>query len=222
MPDMPLSAATVKITSAYKCYKDKPAVARFYCQTKGGNVTAVISYLEGYINLWTAGSDVIELNGFISFLNPLGVFCEDEIITALPLKEKVNVLVRENIGSDKTVGYGFDVRAMVKVLSNSLPVESADYLVADLACRLYSGNAYAVSENYGAAVVLKGEKSALLSLLAVNEDSRGRGYGTLLIEKVSSGINAEKLFVCCSNDNLDFYKSNGFVPFSMGYNYERV
>ena len=91
-------------------------------------------------------------------------------------------------------------------------VSSDDEFVSDLSLRLYNGYAGCFLNESSAGVIYLTNKFSFVSALAVLPNFRLKGNGTAALNQLIKQSKTKDVFVCCEEENLEFYKKNGFLP----------
>ncbi len=205
--------AFVKTMCAYTAYKDYPNIAQFWHRTDSdGNITAVISCINSYANLWCNNEETEELKAFFSFLSPTGIF------TSLKTAEKLNFGINEECfvfvkqPPFESINYNetSEPRQLLEALRQGLAIPDGDGFVADVTFRKYHGCAEYVTQNGGGALLFTSDKTAILNGIAVNRNSRSKGLGSQLLKLLLSKAENRTVYACCVEKNKEFYLKNGF------------
>lgn len=206
-------AALVKTQCAYKAYKDYGNIAEFYHGINAdGKVFALISKIDGYVNLWAENEEREELLEFLHFLSPLGIFTSSVTAEFLNLKIKEECLVFkiEPPYEDVFNNENKQPRELLNILRHGLSIPDGDGFVADVTFRTLHGCSYFVTENDGGGLLFTGDTDAIINGIAVAKENRSKGQGSRIIKLLLSRAQNKNVYACCTEKNKEFYLKNGF------------
>ena len=193
-----LDPAFTKTMCAYMAYKDYGNIAQFWHQkAKDGDITAIISSINGYVNLWcNENADRNELKSFLKFLSPTGIFTGLDTAKALKLKinEKCLVFIKEppfEILMDNTYA---QPRELLECIRKGLEIPDGDGFVADVTFRKYHNCAEYTIKDGGGALLFLNDSTAIINGIATPKESRGKGLGTILLKQLLSKAGNRTVF----------------------------
>lgn len=64
----------------------------------------------------------------------------------------------------------------------------------------------------GGGLIMNSEKYSVISHIFVEEDFRGKGFGTEIVKNLLTFCNTENLYLISEKSNLEFYGKLGFLP----------
>ncbi len=205
--------AFVKTMCAYSAYKDYPNIAQFWHRTDSlGNITAIISCINSYANLWCNNEDKQELVSFFNFLSPTGIFTNLE--TAQTLKFKINeeclTFVKHPPFQKAENCENKTPRQLLSILRQGLQIPDGDGFVADVTFRKYHSCAEYVTQDSGGALLFMNDDTAIINGIAVNKNTQRKGLGSQLLKLLLSKAENRSVYACCIEKNKEFYIKNGF------------
>ena len=210
-----LDPAFTKTMCAYKAYKDYSNIAQFWHQkSKDGDITAIISSINGYVNLWCdENADKNELRSFLEFLSPAGVFTGLDTAKALKLKinEECLVFVKEPpFEALEDDNIQAQPRELLECIRKGLEIPDGDGFVADVTFRKYHNCAEYTVKDGGGALLFLNNSTAIINGISTPKESRGKGLGSILLKQILSKAGNRTVFACCIKKNKEFYLKNGF------------
>ena len=206
-------ASLVKTECAYKAYKDYPNIAEFYHGVNAkGKVFALISKIDGYVNLWAQEEHRQELCEFLRFLSPMGIFTDTHTADYLNLKIKEECLVFKTLPPYESIfnNENKQPRELLNILRQGLSIPDGDGFVADVTFRVLHGCAHFVTENNSGGLLFTGDNNAIINGIAVARDNRGKGQGSRIVKLLLSRAQNKNVYACCTEKNKGFYLKNGF------------
>jgi len=202
------SVALVRIRCTFSAYGNYPNIAHFFKQeNESGEIISIVSQLDSNVTVWSTAPDE-ELKAFILTLSPLSVFADEPCAKALGVNgEKLCAAVRESI-LGKSI-HSFDTNALYEFFKDEFDIDRLPF-IADVSHRLRHGAAVCVTENFGAAFMQQSGDLGYITGISVTKESRQKGRGSELIEKLVSCGDNKKIYVCFKKELLPFYLKNNF------------
>lgn len=197
-------------------FKDSPLSADTWVQHTDNKISAVLSRFGNRLYLYSNQEGIDELKEFINFLNCSEVFCEEEVARKLNLKinKTFNVLHKY---SSKLREFDYNSVSLKNLYQNlsfgadgDIVLPSFEDFAADVSHRLRHGGGVALTSKQGAALAFVCKNGGIINGISVYRSSRGKGIGSKLLNNLCEFIN-NNVFVCCSDENTEFYIKNGFA-----------
>ncbi len=210
--EIPFNAAAIKIYCNFTAYQKYENLYLFYEQkNEKDETTALISFSGETAVLYFNNGDSEEIKEFLLFLGAKEVFTSTDFgykkaQECFLLHKKTAVL-----NPPPKIFCG-EARQVLAVIKSGLTVYDDNEFVADLSFRLYNGLASSFLDDCSAGVIYLNNKFSFVSALAVLPNCRQKGKGTAALNALLTQSKAEDVFVCCEENNLPFYKNNGFLP----------
>lgn len=216
-----------RISSFLEAYGTDYQFARFWAQKNDGNIAAVLSCVDGIATLEAdVKADFEELSIFLSFSEMKTLFSEEAVAKRLPLKtvSRVNSMVyRDNIFSYDTsdIKCNPDLKDVYGCLSSSYGKDDLppfEEWLPDVSYRIRhkTASVFAIKKNNTcvsvAMAVAESPSAVILGGIATKPQFRNRGYAKSLVSHCTKCYTEEnkKLFLCCDESKIDFYKKLGF------------
>lgn len=220
----PLSPMSIRIEALMNTYGFNTSFAYFWQQESGGEVTALVSKVDGDVTIAAKENfNAEEMKEFLSVIGFSSLLAESKISEALGFKEgeKGFIMERETVGKkdEASVCYEPPYRKIYELLKK--PENFGDNIppygdwLADLSARVRKNSAGLkwISENEAcvssAMLTFKTEKGAVLGAVATDEKFRGRGYAKFLVNSLCESI-GKNVFLLCKEDKINFYKKMNF------------
>lgn len=210
------SAAYTKICCGAAAYAPYEKIALFWVQTdEDKNVTAVISLIDNVMTLFNNGGDLFELSEFIKYISPKGVFTDLKTANALGFKIETpceSLIIRppyNTVGAAEDTEFSLDFA--VDTVAARLNIGVRDVFKADLSHRIRHDCATFVTTEHSAGFALYSESNAIISGIAVAENTEKSGVGSATLKAIQTKIGNRPLFVCAEDKNVPFYLKNGFT-----------
>ena len=208
------SAAYIKVCCAAAAYSEFEKIALFWKQTDdSGNVTALIFLIDDSMTICNISGDIEELSAFIKCIGPSLIFTE--LTTAEALNLKIGT-VCDTLYTDPPYDFtdaaentyeGLDVA--YKTVTDRLYVGDETAFKADISHRIRHNCAAYVTTPLSAAFLLYCEQGAILSGIAVKEESARKGIGSATFKRVLMMARQRRVYVCAEEKNTPFYLKNG-------------
>lgn len=217
-------AAFVKISCLYKAYGPCSNAVSFFNQTDNNEqITAVMSFSGGNINIWQDGADLQELKSYFDFVGVKNVFTSEETAKLLKFTPKQRCFFmykkQKYTGEEYQVKDG-DTRRVLEILKSGLAISNDDDFLSDLTYRIYHSAAGIALNRNAAGVIYNGIDIGFIAAIAVLPEQRKKGIGTALLYDLCRQSKSEDVFVCCEEKNIDFYIKNGFEILSNAGDFE--
>lgn len=212
LPQMSVSAQSIKISCLYDCYKDDDKVL-FWSQD---DVKAVIAMTDGNMIIHSDGGDFEELKEFCDVLSPACIFSDYDTLCQLGRKpkEKINIMSRSCDIDGETAGdmlSSKEIYALLDVDGLSLP--EYPYFAVDYCRRLNMGSAdYFAIKDTCAVITFNSGGNAIINGIA----SHKKGCGSVALKAIIQKNRGREIFVCCRESVKGFYEKNGFKPLYYG------
>ena len=215
-----------RIKAYFNCYSTDYDFVKFWVQTNDdGEVTAVISRVDGDMTLCEYGADYEELLQFVKIVGFTTIQCRRETAQHFTDKEVLwGYVVRfceEMPCKDIATKDSFELKEIYDIIKAENLTGVGDYLpwLSDTTFRINRNTAKPLlaqidGRNAGCAMVLfRTDKAALLGAVATVPEFRGKGVARTLVTKLAVGEIADgrRAELLCKNDSIvEFYKSIGF------------
>ncbi len=208
------SASYIKVCCAAAAYSEYEKIGLFWKQTdENGNITALISMIDNSMTLCNIGGDIEELSTFIKCIGPSLIFTE--LTTANALEFKVGTVCDtlyidppydfEDAAENTYAGIDF----AYKTVTDRLYVGDETAFKADISHRIRHNCASYVTTPLSAAFLLYCEQGAILSGIAVRQQSARKGIGSATFKRVLNMARTRRVYVCAEEKNTPFYLKNG-------------
>jgi len=206
------SAEFIKIRCCFEAYGND---GLFWIQDDN---RAIISMIDGNMNIFNNGADIEELREFVDVMSPACVFSDIDTlknINRIP-KEEIYVM---GIKADSTVDIPSDSlssKEMFDLLNvEGLVLPEYPFFAVDICYRLNHG----MAEYYGlkdkcCAISFHTEGYAIMNGIA----SHAKGFGGVALKNILAKNNGRHFLVCCRNHIKGFYERYGFTElYKAGY-----
>lgn len=206
--------------TCYACYKDHPAIARFY---KIDNC-AVLMIMGKSAVLCGQASDLQELASFLRFSNVTSVKTDGAVPEGFVGEGLIMLDYHSNIVYLPPKGVELEVNPNLRRLSQSPSMENIEFLpddfYADACARKVRGLAdiWAISldgeyvSTAGVYSIIKDE--AYISAVSTHFASRDRGYASFLVYSLAERYSDRRVILLCNDKMRTFYENLGFRRFS--------
>lgn len=208
------NAITAKIYSLFKAYGCKYDFCSFWLQeNEEHKITAIICKYHSSLTVFCDNADLNELK---EFLCTVGYY---EILCNISLNSKSTCLktfcAKCNFKNTNVFSFDYHKAKNAFNILNQYPNEInlgefSDWYV-DMSHRIRHNTAVLYLSKNTAAICLLYQNIALLNGIAVKPECLGKGKGYETIKLILSGLNADKMFVICSEITEQFYLKCGFT-----------
>lgn len=205
-----------KIECDFYAYSAFP-FAQFFKATQNGMVTAVISFIDGFMCISENNTDTEQLKQFIGFLRPNTVSCDSTLAKKIGVTGKeAYVLERYNFGTlydeFKEVTLAEDVyNELVLFAKDELNLPERNAFVSDFSFKQRRSLNLAVSNGKAVAVAFAvGKDSAYIGAVATDKKYRKNGFGAKAVETILFKLKSKKAYLFCEENNLPFYEKLNF------------
>ncbi|MBO5872939.1 MAG: GNAT family N-acetyltransferase [Clostridia bacterium] len=187
-----------------------------WLQKENGEVHSAIARHGGRLYIASDSHYPEELKNFISVVCCAEIFTEKSTaeILDLDIKQEFNVLHmlkdEEPLPFSSNNGLSELYSALSSGIDGDVFLPSFDIFAPDVSHRIRHGAAVALAEEFGGALAFKSQNAAVINGIAVKKDSRQRGFGSLLLNRLIAHLHGD-VFACTSDENNNFYIKNGFV-----------
>jgi ribosomal protein S18 acetylase RimI-like enzyme len=215
------NAAGTRLLSQLGAYGTEYDFARFWLQSDGNRIIALMSRLDGAATVWdTGGADYDEI---ISFFRAVGCNSLMTENVGLPLTAVESGSVMRFCGFPRKTGAGVNdnprLQGVYDIMSTSFDVPPFDCWYADMSHRVRHGYAKCYTNgDFSAAAASFADKSALIYGVCTVPDMRGRRFASGLVNHITAELsNAGKgdIFIMINRPELrEFYVKLNFADFS--------
>ena len=209
---------SVRIMSVLESYGCKYQFASYFKQTIDGNVTAVMSKLDGDFTLSiTDGADIDELVHFFCVTGYTSITCSDEFTIGARYDEGV-VMCCDAKMDYSLKGVTIDEYPKLMDLFNFVDYNSQDFKswYVDISHRVRHGTAKAYTLCIGDDIIASGilsaiiKDNAILTAVRCEPEFRGMGYGSALVSAICNDVKGRVHIMRDEGMNEGFYKRLGF------------
>lgn len=222
---LPLSPMSIRIEALINTYGFNTSFAYFWQQESEGEVTALVSKVDGDVTLAAKENfNAEEMKEFLSVIGFSSLLAESKISAALGFKEAEKGFIMELESGKNTVEEPlclseppykkiYELLKKPENFGDNIP-SYGDWL-ADLSSRMRKGCAKAewILENETcvcvAMLTFKTECGAVLGAVATDNEYRGRGLATSLVKSLCENF-GKRVFLLCKEDKINFYKKMNF------------
>lgn len=175
----------------------------------------VISRLGGRLNITDVENcDLDELKEFVSLVGFSEIFCEKQTALSLGFEcfDEFAVLRKSSKKTKQAISHpslSCLYSALKKGGDGDISLPPFEIFAPDVSHRLRHGGALANAEDFGGILAFTCPFGGVISGISVEEEMRGKGYGSRLLNDLCDQIDGE-IFVCTSQKNANFYIKNGF------------
>lgn len=208
------SAPYIKVCCAAEAYSKYEKIGLFWQQTDdSGNITALICLIDSSMTICNIGGDIDEISVFIKCIGPSLIFTE--LATAKALGLNIGT-VCDTLYIDPPYDFpdaaentyaGLDYA--YKTITDRLYVGDETVFKADISHRIRHNCATFVTTPFSAAFLLYCEQGAILSGIAVKEQSARKGIGSATFKRILMMARTLRVYVCAEEKNTPFYLKNG-------------
>lgn len=210
---------SIRIKALLNAYGTDYDFAVFYRQiSENGEITAIISKLDGDFTISMKNAEKAELAEFISVIGYNSCLCED-------LGDSINCYDEGVIMvSDRKTEYSLpytDIDEYPKLMDlfNFQDYDKADFesWYVDVSHRIRHGTARAYSVNVNNEIVSSGifssihNNNAILTSVNTSPEFRRMGYGSVLVSHMMCDVSGRVYLMREKNKNEHFYSRLGFV-----------
>ncbi len=208
-----------RIMSLMKAYGTKYDFALFYRQVIDGNITAIISKLDGDFTLsYTDNADTDELEQFFTVIGFSSLLCDDGFSMENRYTQGAVMKTEKKVELHKSY-VTIDRYPKLMELFNLLDYDSADFEAwyVDISHRIRHGCAMAYSLNMDSQIISSAvlssiyEDGAILSAVQTLSDYRRMGYGGTLVSEIICDFPSTVYLMRAEGANEEFYSKLGFV-----------
>lgn len=225
------SLCGTRISSFLESYGTDYSFARFWVQKNDNmKVTAVLSCVDGVGTLKTdSQSDYNELSVFLRFCGIYVLFSKKSDIEKLPLKitsQSISMVFRcndFNYNSEDLIkiSQNSDLKDVYACLSSSYDKEdlpSFEEWLPDISYRVRhkTASVFTIEKDNvcisTAMAIAESSSAVILGGISTIPQLRNRGYAKTLVSYCTKRFadESKKIYLCCENDKVQFYKSLGF------------
>ncbi|MBR3150030.1 MAG: GNAT family N-acetyltransferase [Eubacterium sp.] len=210
---------SVRIMSILKSYGCKYQFATYYRQVIDGNVTAVMSKLDGDFTLSiTDDADVDELVHFFCVTGYSSITCSDKFSLSSRYDEGI-VMYCDTKMDYSLKGVTLDEYPKLMDLFNFVDYNSLDFKswYVDISHRVRHGTAKAYTLCIDDAIIASGilsaiiKDNAILTAVRCEPEFRGMGYGSALVAAICGDVKGRVHIMRDEGMNEGFYKRLGFI-----------
>lgn len=206
------NAELVKIYCLWEAYKDDNNVLFW---TQDGD-KALISMTDGNMIIYNRDADLVELEEFVSVLNPVAIYSDYDTLCGIGRKpkEKINIMCRFCDIKGDTAGDELKSDELYGLLDvDGLSLPEYPHFAVDFCRRKNKGFAdYFALKGKCAIITFNTGNYAIINGLA----SREKGFGSVALKSAISKNNGRNLLVCCRDKVKGFYLKNGFEQLYFG------
>lgn len=210
-------AFAARITALLATYGTAYSFADFWYQQSGGEITALISRVDGAMTVsFNGAADKRELLTFAETVGYSSLLCSQGLCSGHGSYIVEYVAGKGSSLPEATQG---DMRLVYELLNEcGFDMGEYDSFLADFCARLRRGTAF-LAERYAdgllastASALFIGGKSVLLGAVATAHKYRGKGYAGELVSSLAAAFPGKRVFLLCRQDSLlEFYERLGFV-----------
>lgn len=219
-----------RIASFLDSYGYSYQFARFWVQKKDDNITAVLSCVDGAASLEANDeADFEELAMFLPFAEMKTLFSKRSVAEKLSVNtisasfsmEYVNK--NEESFNELKIISNPDLKSVYSCLAAAFlkkDLPSFEDWLPDVSFRIRreTAEAFLLQESgvdaSAAMAVAKSNSSVVLGGVATKPEFRNRGYAGHMVQRLSAFYTRQnkKVFLCCDENKVNFYKNLGFAP----------
>lgn len=206
--------------TCYACYKDHPAIARFY---KIDNC-AVLMIMGKGAALCGEVTDLQELASFLRFSNVTSIKTDGAVPEGFVGEGVIIMQYHSTIDYLPPKGVELETSPNMRRLSQSPSMENVEFLpddfYADACARKVRGLAdiWAISQDgeyiSTAGVYSLTKNEAYISAVTTHYASRDRGYASFLVYSLAERYSDRRVILLCNDKLQPFYEKLGFQRFS--------
>ena len=208
-------AAFMHILCLKAAFSDSALEEDMWVQMEDEEICSVIARQGGRIYISSRGGNTDELKDFINTIGFAEIFTESSTAERLGLvtENGFTVLlknsVKESVFSPLDIGIAPLYEGLRLGEDSDISLPAFEDFAADISHRLRHGAAVAVSDDRGAALAFVCEKGGIINGISVKKELRGKGFGSLMLQRLLSFCEGD-ILACTSQNNIDFYIKNGF------------
>ena len=210
---------SVRILSLLKSYGCKYDFASYYKQENDGEITAVMSKLDGDFTLsLTDNADAEELLRFFCVTGYTTITCPDTFVIGARYEEGSVMYCDKKL--DYSLGNAvIDEYPKLMDLFNFVDYNSQDFKswYVDISHRVRHNTAKAYTLCSEDVIISSGILSsiidgyAILTAVRTEPEYRGQGYGSTLVSAICNDVSGRVYIMREAEQNEEFYKSLGFT-----------
>ena len=209
---------SVRILSILESYGCKYQFASYFKQVIDGEITAILSKLDGDFTLsFTEKADIEELVRFFCVTGYTSITCSDEFTFGARYDEGI-VMYCDSKMDFSLKGVTIDEYPKLMDLFNFVDYNSQDFKswYVDISHRVRHGTAKAYTLCIGDDIIASGilsaiiENNAILTAVRCETEFRGMGYGSALVCAICNDVNGRVHIMRDEGMNERFYKRLGF------------
>ncbi len=206
-----------KIECDYKAYSNYNFAQFFKAQDDNGNITAVISLIDGFMCISEKNNDITELKEFIAVLNPSGILCSSTLAQKLNIKGETFYIMERTKEGKNFDGFSEETFAsavygdLLEFSEGELILPCRDNFVSDFSFKQRRGLSFAISNGKAmAAAFAVGENSIYIGAVATDKRYRNMRFGTKAVEALIFTLKKHKIYLFCQDKNIPFYEKLDF------------
>jgi ribosomal protein S18 acetylase RimI-like enzyme len=210
---------SVRILSVLKSYGCKYQFATYFKQTVDGELTAVLSKLDGDFTLsMTENADMDELVHFFCVTGYTSITCSDAF--QLGSRYDEGVTMHCDAKKDyKLIGVELDEYPKLMDLFNFVDYNSQDFKswYVDISHRVRHGTSKAYTLNMDGEIIASGilsaitKGNAILTAVRCEPEFRGMGYGSALVSAICGDVCGRVHIMRDEGMHENFYRRLGFI-----------
>ncbi|MBE6720542.1 MAG: GNAT family N-acetyltransferase [Ruminococcaceae bacterium] len=210
---------SVRIMSLLKSYGCKYGFATYYKQIVDGNITAILSKLDGDFTLSiTDSADTEELIHFFCVTGYTSITCSDDFTFGARYDEGVTMYCDAK-KDYRLSGVTIDEYPKLMDLFNFVDYQSQDFKswYVDISHRVRHGTAKAYTLCLDDDIIASGilsaitENGAILTAVRCQNEFRGMGYGSTLVAAICNDVACRVHIMRDDGMNEHFYERLGFI-----------